>query len=306
MKIPGYAGFDLGGTQLKFGLTDDQGQLLFKDKAPTPPSIEGLMRLIGELWQNLKNRKAESVKAIGFGFAGFYSTKERRVLHSPNYPALDNFELFPALSSILDVPYTVDNDANMAAFGEWKSGAGKGAQSLVLLTLGTGVGGGVVLEGELWQGKCGFAGEVGHITVNPQGRTCNCGIRGCLETESSATAIVRNYQELRKSREQITAEEVYHRAKAGDREARASFARASSYLGIGLGIIINFLNPELILLGGGVMNPGDLILPAAAEEARKRSNQVSFACCSIERASLGNDAGLIGAALWAKERARIK
>jgi glucokinase len=302
MKSPLTAGFDLGGTQLKFGLIDSAGTVAYKNKTPTPSSIEGLIELLKTIWADLKKRDS-SVAACGFGFPGIFSLKDRRIFQSPNYSGLDNFDLFGALSGFLDVPFWIDNDANMAAYGEWACGAGKGTQSLVLLTIGTGIGSGIILDGQLWHGKCGFAGELGHVVVNSEGEKCNCGVWGCLETESSAPRIVRNYLRLTKTQERLTSEDIYFKAKEGDEAARESFARAGYYLGIGLGIVINFLNPEMILLGGGVMTTGEYLFAPAVEEARKRSYGASFACCRIGKASLGNDAGLIGAASWARSRA---
>jgi glucokinase len=300
-----YAGFDLGGTQLKYGLIDEGGAIVLKEKTPSPGSIDGLLGLLEHLWQDLKKGHPGRIKAAGFGFAGFFSLRERKILHSPNYPSLNGFDLVPAFNRFLDVPFRIDNDANMAAFGEYKHGAGRGAQSLVLLTVGTGIGSGIILDGKLWQGKCGFAGELGHITVNPEGSKCNCGNVGCLETEASAPRIVRNYTALAGKDEGLTSEDVYNRAKQGDPGARKSFARCGYYLGIGLGIVINFLNPERIILGGGVMTTGEYLLGPAVEEARRRSHRVSFACCSIDKAGLGNDAGLIGAASWAGDQASL-
>lgn len=303
MSDPLYAGFDLGGTQLKYGLIDGLGALVFKDKVPSPGSIEGLMDLIGDVWKKLRAEYGARLSSAGFGFAGFFSLKDRKVLHSPNYPSLDGFDLVPALEKVLDAPFRIDNDANMAAYGEWKHGAGRDAHSLVLLTIGTGVGSGIILDGKLWQGRCGFAGEIGHITVNPIGSKCNCGNVGCLETEVSAPKIVRNYVNKVGSGEELTAEDVYNRAKRGDAAALESFSACGYYLGIGLGIVINLLNPGMIVLGGGVMAGGEFLMEAAVAHARKRSHRVSFACATIAKASLGNDAGLIGAAAWARDQA---
>jgi glucokinase len=300
-----YAGFDLGGTQLKYGLIDGEGALVFKDKIPSPGSIGDLMGLIGDVWKKLRAEHGARLESAGFGFAGFFSLKDRKVLHSPNYPSLNGFDLVPALEKALDAPFRIDNDANMAAYGEWKHGAGRDAHSLVLLTIGTGVGSGLILDGKLWQGRCGFAGEIGHITVNsgPTSLLCNCGNYGCLETEVSAPKIVRNYVNMVGSGGELTAEDIYNRAKQGDAAAIESFADCGYYLGIGLGIVINLLNPGLILLGGGVMAGGEFLMDTAVDQARKRSHRVSFACVTIAKASLGNDAGLIGAAAWARDQA---
>ena len=299
-----FAGFDLGVTQLKYGLVDSHGKILREQKAATPETIEGLLRLLKNIWEDLERREKKGIKAAGFGFPGIYSLKKRRVLQSPNYKELDNFDLHPSLSRLIKVPFWINNDANMAAFGEFKCGAGKGAQSLVFLTIGTGVGSGIILDANLWMGKCGYGGELGHMIVNPEGERCNCGSRGCLETEVSASKIVKKYSALRKTKENISSEEVFRRAKKGDEHALRAFAQAGYYLGIGLGTVINFLNPEKILIGGAVMAAGDLLLRPAIEEAQKRAFKASFECCQIEKATLGNKAGFIGAAMWAKEQAK--
>ena len=296
-----YAGFDLGGSELKYGLINEKGKIVFKGKASSPATIDGLLEIIRSVWESMKSQEKKKIRAVGFGFAGFYSLKEKKILQSPNYPSLDNFDLQPALSQIIDVPFRIDNDANMAAFGEWKAGAGQDVNSLVLLTIGTGIGSGIILEGKLWHGVCGFAGEIGHITVNPIGERCKCGNYGCLETEAAAPKIVKNYNTLRKANENISAREVFLRAKKGDKAARQSFSQAGYFLGIGLSVAISLLNPEKIILGGGVMTTGDYLLPAAIAEAEKRSVRAAFKCCSIEKAWLGNDAGFIGASFWAKE-----
>jgi glucokinase len=300
MSMAVYAGFDLGGTQLKYGLVDEEGRILFKDKAPTPPTIEELMALLSGLWTTLKAVSPGRIRAAGFGIPGIYNVGLKRILQSPNYAELDNFPLYPEIGRFLDVPFLVDNDANMAAYGEWACGAGRGVRSMILLTIGTGIGGGIILDGKLWQGSCGYAGEIGHIVVHADGERCNCGIQGCLEAEAAAPAIVRKYRALVPGSGPVTAEEIYHRAKNGEGAAREAFANAGRYLGIGLGMLINLLNPEKILLGGGVMTTGEFLLGPTIEETRRRSYQATFECCSIERAGLGNDAGLIGTASWAK------
>ncbi|MEW5901780.1 MAG: ROK family protein [Acidobacteriota bacterium] len=300
--MPLYAGFDLGGTRLKYGLLDERLNVVFKDKAPTPPTIQGLLELFRDLWWSLKNKERRKIKAVGFGIPGIFSLKEQRILQSPNYSVLDNFPLRPAIAVFLEVPFWIDNDANVAAYGEYRCGAGKGVSNMILLTLGTGVGSGIIIDGGILHGTCGFAAEMGHIVVNAEGDRCNCGSRGCLETEAAAGPIVRNYRELTGSSESLTAEEIARRERGGDEAARKSFERAGYYLGIGLGTAINLLNPAKILIGGGIMESGELILPQAIAEAGRRSYKASFACCKVEKASLGNDAGFMGAAAWARDQ----
>lgn len=297
-----YAGFDLGGTALKFGVVDDEGKIISESQVDTPKNLGKLLQNLEDIWGTLENNHQQQIRTVGFGIPGIFCSKEQKILQSPNYPDLDNFALVPALSRFIDVPLAVNNDANMAAYGEYRCGAGQNAHSLVFLTIGTGVGTGIILNGNIWEGACGFAGELGHAVVNPQGETCKCGSQGCLETEVSAPKIVKNYQAYSKSRKKITAEQVSRRAKNNEKAAQLAFAEAGYYLGLGLALAINILNPEKILIGGGVMKAAEFLLPPAIEEAAKRSFKGSFQCCSIEHATLGNKAGFIGAALWAKQR----
>jgi glucokinase len=300
------AGFDIGGTRIKYGLVDRDGRLVRKGNVRSPEAIADILAVLEAAWASLKKSAPGPVRSCGFGIAGFYSRKERRILQSPNYPSLDGYPLIPALRRFIDVPVRVNNDANMAAFGEYVHGAGRGARSLVLLTVGTGIGSGIILDGKLCEGEGGYAGEIGHITVNPEGEPCNCGGRGCLETEASAPRMVRNYRALAGRTDVTDSREVYVLAKAGDAAALEAFRRTAYWLGIGMGIVINMLNPEKILIGGGAAKAGKLLFEPAIEEARRRSHRVSFAGCRIERAAMGNDAGLVGAAAWARLKARTR
>jgi len=296
-----YAGFDLGGTQLKYGLIDETGQTVFHDRKDSPQKVTDLLSLIEVLLKDLNTAHQSSIATIGFGFPGVLNLREQKIYQSPNYPDIDNFDLLPALSRFIKVPFTINNDANMAAYGEYKRGGGQGVHSMVLLTIGTGLGTGLILEGKIWQGVCGFGGELGHAAVNPNGDRCNCGSRGCLETEVSGPKIAKNYRALTQNRNILDAEEVYQRAKSGDTAAIEAFAQAARYLGTGLSIAINLLNPEKILLGGGVMKAKEFLIDTAIEEARKKSFKAGFDCCTIENAILGNRAGFIGSAFYAKE-----
>lgn len=299
--MPLYAGFDLGATQLKYGLIDDTGQTVHYDKKDSPPKILDLLQLIEKILNDLSEDNRASIASVGFGFPGVLNKKEQKIYQSPNYPDIDCFDLVPALSHFIKVPFTINNDANMAAYGEYKRGAGQGVHSMVFLTIGTGLGTGLILEGKIWQGVCGYGGELGHATVNSNGDACNCGSHGCLETEVSATKIVKNYNALNPSDKLLDAEQVFQRARTGEKAAREAFATAGRYLGIGLSIAINLLNPEKILLGGGVMRAEEYLIKPAIQEAQKRSFKAGFDCCRIESAILGNQAGFIGSAYYAKE-----
>jgi glucokinase len=296
-----YVGFDLGGTHLKYGLIDTQGRVLQDETADTPESVEELFVLLETKWSGIRKSHRSKIKAAGFGFPGIFHAREKRIIQSPNCPQIDGHTLVPSLDTFVDVPFFLDNEANYAAYGEHKTGAGKGAQSLVLLTIGTGIGTGIILNGQIWSGACGFAGELGHVTVNPTGEKCRCGNRGCLETEVSSQKIASLYKKLQGTEEELSAEEIALRAENGDEAALKTYSQVGNDLGIGLSIIINLLNPEKIVLGGGVMESGDFLLPSALEEARRRSFEGSYSCCRIEQAQLGNKAGFIGAALWARD-----
>ena len=297
------AGFDIGGTQVKYGLVDRDGRLVRKGRVRSPEAMDGLLAVLEETWSGLKKQAPGPIRSCGFGIAGFYSTRDRKILQSPNYPSLNGYPILPALRKFIDVPVRIGNDANMAAFGEFSHGAGRGARSLVLITVGTGIGGGIILDGKIWEGEGGFAGEIGHITVNPEGEPCGCGNRGCLETEASAPRLVRNFQALTGRTDITDSKEVYFLAKAGDQGALESFRKVAYWLGIGIGIVITALNPEKVLIGGGGGEAGKLLLGPVVEEARRRAHPIPFAGCRIEKAALGNDAGLVGAAAWARLRA---
>ncbi len=300
--MPLFAGFDLGGTQLKYGLLDGRLNPVFKDRTPSPPTPDKLMVLFRDLWEDLNKKERRAIRAGGFGFPGILSFREQKIIQSPNYPSLDGSFLHSSLARFIKVPFWVDNEANLAAYGEYRCGAGKGTHHLILITLGTGIGSGIIINGKILRGSQGYAAEMGHMTVHPDGERCRCGSQGCLETEASARAVIRNYRRLIRSAESPTAEEIADRARRGETAARQTFERAGFYLGIGLGIVLNLFNPEKILLGGGVMESGDLILAPAIAEAGRRAYRASFASSMIEKAALGNDAGFIGAAAWARDR----
>ncbi len=299
-----FVGFDLGGTEIKAGIVNEKGKLLFHTSKPTPDNILDLLKSFEELWNYFNKKTSKNFKAVGFGIPGIYNIEKKLIHQSPHLPYLDDYPIYQAISEFINIPFFINNDANLAAWGEYKIGSGKNSHSMVLLTIGTGVGSGIIMGGKLWQGKCGFAGELGHIIVNPEGEKCECGGRGCLETEVCSSKIVENYiklKGLKKKNEKLTSKEIFKRAKAGEKEALKAFSISGYYLGLGLASIINFLNPEKIILGGGVMEAGDFLLKPALEEARKRAYRKAIECCEIKKASLGNKAGVIGSALWAAE-----
>jgi len=246
-----------------------------------------------------------AISAVSVVVPGTVNVAEGVVVKAPNVPCLDGFRLAAALESELDWPVILENDANAAAIGELWRGAGQGYRTLICVTLGTGVGGGIILDGNLWRGVDGSAAEIGHIGVDPfAGVPCTCGSRGCLEVYASATAIVRMTREARPrypnsilhNTEALTSEKVYEAGQAGDELAIEVFRRMGVYLGIGLASLINVLNPEIVVIGGGLSNGWDLFEKHMHQQVLERAFPIPARRVKIVRAQCGDDAGLLGAA----------
>jgi glucokinase len=236
---------------------------------------------------------------------GTVKVEEGAVVKAPNLPCLDGFRLSAALSGQLGLPAFLENDANAAAVGEMWQGAAVGCKTIICVTLGTGVGGGIILDGKLWRGVDGAAAEIGHMCVDPFGGVaCTCGSRGCLEVFASATAIVRMTREasprypdsVLQGRDDRTAVMIFEAGKQGDELALEIFRRMGVYLGIGLANLINILNPELIVIGGGVVNGWDLFEKHMHLQVEERAFPLLTSRLKIVRAKCGDDAGLLGAA----------
>jgi glucokinase len=293
-----FAGFDLGGSRLKYGLVDTRGEVIFHRHVETPGNRGDLLSLMAECWERL-SRTHGPIHSAGIGLPGIFSDDRKRILHSPHCPFIEEFDWNAACAGILGVPFVLDNEANLAAYGEFRAGAGGESRCLILLTLGSGIGTGIIMGGEIWRGACGAAAELGHMPVNPDGALCACGNRGCLETEVSAGRIVELYRELSDDQAVGSCRDVGRRALEGDPSARRAMERAGSSLGRAIAVVINLLNPDTILLGGGVMESSGFVLGPAREQAKRHSLKAAFDCCSIQPAALGNRAGFIGAALYA-------
>ena len=230
------------------------------------------------------------------------------VLQAPNLPSLINFRLKAALEQRLGWPVFLENDANAAAVGEMWLGAARGCRDVMSVTLGTGVGGGLILDGKLWRGSHGSAGEIGHTAVDPfSGLKCKCGNTGCLELFASATAIVRMTRENLSlfpdsslKSEELTAETVYDAGRGGDELALAVFKRFGMYLGIGLATIINLIDPEIIVITGGAANGWDLFSREMYRQVEERAFRTTAQQVKIARAECGDNAGLLGAARLAQ------
>lgn len=297
---------DLGGTHLRVALVDQTGKILSQVKRETPsgPKPECIVEAIINCVRELSSSHSDDVVAASVVVPGTVDKENTRVVQAPNLPALDHFGLKQALEEGLGLPVLLENDANAAAVGEAWLGAARGACNVICITLGTGVGGGIILDGKLCRGTDGSAGELGHTTIDPfNGPQCKCGNTGCLEMFASATAIVRMTREANGRFPQtilhdkcLTAARVYCAAKEGDELALEIFKRVGQYLGVGLANMINMLGPEVIVLGGGVANAWDLLEPTIREEIRKRAFPSLSGTVRLKQAECGDNAGLLGAA----------
>lgn len=306
-------GVDLGGTNIRVAAISLQGEVLNRRKVPTDPQNGKdlvIRRLVTMLQETLGRETAEGRKplALGIGVPGVIFIRKGIVVSSPNLPDWVKVPLKQIIRKEIPLPVVVENDANAAAYGEKWVGAGRGANSMICITLGTGVGGGIILDGSIWHGEDGMAAEVGHTTVNPEGPQCKCGNTGCVEVYASASGIVREVQRrltredsiLKKSfqgREDIfTAKDVFRAAKAGDPVCLRVIQQMGHYLGIGIANLVNIFNPELIVLSGGVTAAWKDFMPRVKEEVRVRAFEVPRERARIVRAKLGDHAGIIGAA----------
>jgi glucokinase len=309
-------GVDLGGTNLRTALLNEDGDVLDRRKEASHAS-DGWKKVVARLIENIaRQREIASerglfVSAVGVGAPGIIKMDKGIVVKSPNFPDWNNLPLKEELEKALHIPVVIENDANAAALGEQWRGAGHGIRSMILVTLGTGVGGGIVLDDKIWHGADGMAGEIGHMTIIPEGRPCSCGNTGCLEMYASARGIVKSYCEvLGKSSsascvdQEITSELVYQQARAGNELAIRVMKDMGRLLGIGIANLINIFNPEMIVIGGGVKDAWHLFIEATHQEVMRRAFQVPAERTNIVPSLLGDDAGMVGAAAVALQKIR--
>lgn len=316
-------GVDLGGTNLRVAAVDEAGKLLGAITTETPVArgresvVEEMCAAIKELSER-HGKRQEAIAGIGIGVPGIIDMERGMVRESPNLPGWHDFPVQQAIEGRLGTRVVLENDANAAAFGEKWMGAGQGSafEDLCMVTLGTGVGGGLVLNGKVHHGMTGMAGELGHTTIYPDGQLCKCGNRGCLEEYASATAVKRmaleavgegRAPELGRAMgatTEITAHQVYQLALRGDKPAQQIFENVGTALGIAVAAWINALNLPMYVVGGGVSGAWDAFAPAMMREVRSRSfvfratnaDETSRQKTIVTRAVLGGDAGLLGAA----------
>lgn len=305
-----YVGVDVGGTTVKLGLCNAEGELLHTYEGPTEVS-KGPDAILHNIATYVKQIVEESpysweqVQGVGMGIAGFLDIPRGFMKHSPNL-YINNVDIKGFLERELNILVKVNNDANVAALGEAWAGAGRGIKNCVMYTLGTGVGGGIIIDGKIVEGFQSVAGELGHMAIVPdlEAIQCGCGKMGCLETVSSATGIIRMAEEAvaRGDRtslvnvEKIMAKDVLDAAKGGDEVATRIVARAAYYLGRSMAMMAVILNPECFIVGGGVAKAGDFLFDQIRDVFEKYTQNASKENVKIIPAVLGNNAGVVGAA----------
>ncbi|MDO3413111.1 ROK family glucokinase [Saccharibacillus sp. CPCC 101409] len=305
-----YVGMDLGGTTIKVGLCSESGVLLHTYEGPTgvadgPETVISNMEAYVRRVVEESSYSWEQLAGVGAGVAGFTNVRDGIIVMAPNI-GLKDVPIRAILEERLGKPVRIDNDANVAALGEAWSGAGAGVENCVCYTLGTGVGGGIIINGGIYQGFSGMAGEIGHVAVVPdlEAIQCGCGKMGCLETVSSATGIIRMAKEAVERGErtfiadasEITAKTVFDAAKAGDEVALRIVKRAAFYLGKSMAAFAAVLNPQSFIIGGGVSKAGEILFAPIRETFAQLTPEPLQKGVEIVPAVLGNDAGMIGAA----------
>ncbi|MBQ1256175.1 MAG: ROK family protein [Clostridia bacterium] len=312
-----YIGIDLGGTSVKVGLVDESGKILVKESCPTlvergaEPVINDMANLSLKVIEKA-GYTLDDVKAIGIGLPGIQDPRTGRVPFCTNLHWFD-VDVIGIMKKTIDKPIFIGNDATVAGLAESVAGVSAGVSHSVFLTLGTGVGGGVVIDGKVWSGVNGVGSEIGHMITVLDGEECTCGNKGCWERYASATAIIRMGKAAAKENpdcaimksvngdlDAITAKTVIDAAKAGDETAVKVFDNYVYHLCAGLVNIINFMDPDFIVLGGGVSHAGQFLLDAIRAKLPSMIFYKTMPYARIELAVLGNDAGIIGAAMLGK------
>jgi glucokinase len=309
-------GVDVGGTKVAAGVVDETGKLLANTRRDTPSDdVAKVEDVIADAVRELT--ASHEVGAIGLGAAGFVDALRSMVLFAPNL-AWRETQLRAAIEQRLGLPTVVENDANAAAWAEARFGAGRGEDHVVVLTVGTGIGGGIVLDGQLLRGRFGVAAEIGHLNIVPDGRRCGCGLQGCWEQYASGRALVQEAQEqanaspamakellaLANGRvEDITGPMVTEAARAGDVAALGCFDELGKWLGRGMAQLAAILDPGVFVIGGGVSSAGDLLLQPTQQAYRKHlTGRGHRPTAEIRMAELGPEAGIVGAADLARRR----
>jgi glucokinase len=307
-----FVGVELSPAVVRAALVGPNAQVV--ERREEAPAHGDEVGQIARLVASLRDAAPGGVGGVGVGVPGLVAPGTGRVVISSDLPGLTRGDFRADLAAAAGLPVAVENDANAGAIGEHMAGAGRGSRTLFYVTIGTGIGGALVFDGRLWRGVSGFAGEFGHITIDPEGVECACGNIGCLETVASASNIVRRaherlYRDNTSSlsrlalNKEFTAADIAREARNGDDFALLMIERTGRYIGTAVAAVINLLNVEHVVLGGGVMEAGSLILDPIIREAGRRSFQPCFEAARIAAATLGPDAVPIGAAVLARDAA---
>jgi len=310
-------GVDLGGSKILSAAVNARGEIRSRDLSITP-AAKGPEAVIQAMLASIERAIGQAgiataqLEAICIGAPGLSNPETGIVFTSSNLPGWKNVPLREIIEDKMGAKTLLINDANAAALGEMYFGAARGARNFIYITVSTGIGGGIVIDGEVYAGDRGTAGEIGHMTIDTNGSKCNCGNTGCWETLASGTALAREARKRIKSKaetaileyaggdiDKVNAEAVYRASQQGDALARELIARTGYYLGVGLTNLINIFNPELIIIGGGLSRIGDMLLEPAYKVAEERSYRAAFDSVRFARPALGGDSGVIGAAAYA-------
>jgi len=311
--IKRYVGIDLGGTNLKLGLVTPDCRMIERlstatEAARGPDHVLGRMADAVRDLAELAGTGLSEIAAVGCACPGPLDTKAGVVVFAPNMPGWNNIHARDILQKSLGRPVVLENDANVAAYGEYRCGAARKARSLVVLTLGTGIGGGLILDGRIFRGVNDTGAEFGHIVIVHGGRKCGCGNRGCLEAYASATAVVKRFAEALAAGESSTlageedfsSKDIFEAAAAGDALSRRIVDETADYLASGITSLLHVVNPDMAVLTGGMMAAGDAWLDRIRGRVREMALEPASAACEIRWSSLGGDAGILGAALAAE------
>lgn len=312
-----YIGLDLGGTNLKYALGDGSGNILVKLSRPSQAQesqdtvFQNMISAVEKLMEVAQKNDLQ-VAAIGVGSPGNVDFEHGRIIgKAPNLRDWDDAPIRDRLQSAFHIPVWTDNDANMVAIAEARVGAGRGFNHIVFITVGTGIGGGIVINGQLYRGGSFNAAEIGHISIDFNGNPCGCGLIGCLETYASAPAIIRDYEKRLQANQRkselaiLSTELIFERARNGEKLAQETVTAATEYLGRGIASVVTLLNPQAVIIGGGVADAGEEYLERVRQVVHQRALKTSLPGLRILPARLGNEAGVVGAILLAADSTLI-
>jgi len=310
-------GIDIGGTKILTAVVRENGEVLSRHRSATQAAkgpetvVRAVFRSIGRTLSQ-SSLDISGIDAVGVGIAGLSDPESGILFTSPHLPGFRDFPLKDTIEKELGKATFIINDANAAALSEFQLGAGRGTHHLIYITVSTGIGGGIIVDGQVYSGASGVAGEIGHMTIDSNGPPCSCGNNGCWETLASGTALTRQARHRIKQGtvtsilnyadndiEKVTPEVINAAARNGDNLAQELIAETGYYLGVGLANLVNLFNPEIIIIGGGLSNIGDRLLKPAFKVAGERAFKEAYQAVRLVPAALGQNSGVLGAALFA-------